>query len=122
MKTDDDLVRLDLPDVLGTGLPAAQGSPDRRALFGDGAVAGAIMLDQLGVLPQSVQFLAEIVRAGGAGYACGLAEPLPDPVASQTVSIWLRAGADAGADDEVLARWLDAVAALLDLRRRTRLG
>jgi len=118
--TDDELVLLNLPDLLKRGLADVQGGPDRRKLFGDGAVGAAVRLDRLGVLPRSLTFLAEIARAAGAGYAAGLAEPLPTSEAAEVVSPWLRAAVEVSDDGTVLATWLDAVAALIELRRRTR--
>jgi hypothetical protein len=99
------------------------GSPqDRRELFADGAVAAAERADELGVLPQSLAYLAEVVRAGGAGFAADLPEPLPGRGAALAVE-WLRAVPavpGSTAPDDLAARWLDAVAAVLDFRRRTR--
>lgn len=118
--TDDELVLLDLPDLLKRGLADVQGGPDRRRLFGDGAVGSAVRLDRLGVQPRSLTFLAEIARAGGASYAAGLTEPLPTPEATEVVSPWLQAAAEVSDDGTVLASWLDAVATLIELRRRTR--
>ena len=118
--TDEELARLDLPDLLRRGLVDVAAGPARRALFGDGAVSAAITLDRFDVLPRSLTFLAAIVRAGGVGYAAELAEPLPAPVAAEAVRGWLRVAADAPTDDAAVARWLDAVAVVIDLRRRSR--
>jgi len=96
------------------------GGSDRRKLFGDGAVGAAVRLDRLDVLPRSLTFLAEVALAGGAGYAAGPAEPLPTSEAAEVVSPWLRAAVEVSDDGTVLATWLDAVAALIELRRRTR--
>lgn len=120
VRTDDDLVLLDVPDLLRRGLSDVQAGPDRRELFGDGAVGAAVTLDRLGVLPRSLTFLAEVARAGGASYAAGLAEPLPDPPAAEVAASWLQAAADTSEDGTLLASWLDAVAALIELRQRTR--
>jgi hypothetical protein len=114
-KTDDELAALDVPTLLRAGLDTGAG---RTELFGDGAVAAAIRLDQAGVLPRSVTFLAEIVRSGGPRYAAELPEPLPRPAQTSVVRPWLSAAA--GADGEELARWLEAVAAVLALRANAR--
>lgn len=69
--------------------------PHRTALFGDGAVGAAVLLDRIGIQPRAVAFLAMVVRRGGSA-----------------------ATAVGGVDgDEEAARWLEAVAELLSLRR-----
>lgn len=120
MHTDDELVLLDLPGLLRRGLADVQGGPDRRRLFGDGAVGAAVTLDRLEVMPRSLTFLAEIARAGGATYAAGLAEPLPDPRAAAVVAPWLQSATEVSDDGTVLATWLAAIAAVIELRRRSR--
>lgn len=120
-KTDAELATLDLDQLLRAGL----GEPDsgRTALFGDGAVAGAIHLDRVGAIPRSITFLAEIVRGGGARYAAELREPLPVPAQAEVIRPWLETAAASVADtdgDERMARWLEAVAAVLALRAGTR--
>jgi hypothetical protein len=114
-KTDDELAALDVPTLLRAGLGAGDG---RTELFGDGAVAAAIRLDGVGVLPRSVTFLAEIVRSGGTRYAAELPEPLPQPAQTSVIRPWLDAAS--GSDGEEMARWLEAVAAVLALRAGTR--
>ncbi|MFJ9518116.1 hypothetical protein ACIRPK_07585 [Kitasatospora sp. NPDC101801] len=119
-RTDDDLAELDIPALLRYGLSA--GGARRAALFGEGAVAAAVAVDRLHVVPRSLGYLAEVVRAGGTRYAADLAEPLPGPEPTRLVQEWLDTAATVTAgvdDDEVLARWLDAVAELLAMRRRT---
>ncbi|MBL1107439.1 hypothetical protein JK361_23005 [Streptomyces sp. 5-8] len=94
----------------------------RTALFGDGAVAGAVTLDRLGVLPRSLVFVAEIVRAGGLAYAAELPEPLPDPEPAAVLRDWLTEAARTATSPEaeaLAARWLKAVAELIALRRTT---
>jgi hypothetical protein len=117
-RTDAELAGLDVAALLRAGL----GGPSAdTALFGDGAVAGAIHLDRVDVLPRSVSFLAEIVRSGGTRYAAELPEPLPVRAQTDVVRPWLEAAASVpGADDERVARWLEAVAAVLALRASTR--
>ncbi|WP_035849356.1 hypothetical protein [Kitasatospora azatica] len=117
-KTDAELAELDVPVLLRFGLGAD--GPHRRALFGEGAVAAALLADRQEVQPRSLTFLAEVVRAGGVRYATGLPEPLPTPAATALARQWLDAAAMVTTDptgDALAARWLDAVAAILELRR-----
>ncbi|MFB7126817.1 hypothetical protein [Kitasatospora sp. NPDC056273] len=84
----------------------------------DGAVAAAITVDRLGTLPRALTFLGETVRAGGTRFAAALPEPLPGPAATVARG-WLEAAAMVVQDptgDQLVARWLDAVAAVLALR------
>ncbi|MFJ8820393.1 hypothetical protein ACIREE_01265 [Streptomyces sp. NPDC102467] len=123
-RTDDQLLAAtDVESLLRYGLNPETRDAFRPALSGDGAIAAAITLDRLGVLPRSVAYLAKIVRAGGVRYAAELAEPLPDPAAADVLRGWLETAAQvAGADAEgetLTARWLDAVAEIIGLRRET---
>ncbi|MFI9162937.1 hypothetical protein [Kitasatospora aureofaciens] len=114
--SDARLAELDVEVLLRFGLPAAE--PHRSTLFGDGAVAAAITVDRLGVMPRAVVFLGEVVRSGGTRFAAGLPEPLPGPAAAVARG-WLEAAAMVVEDatgDLLVARWLDAVAAVLALR------
>ncbi|RAJ70066.1 hypothetical protein K378_01227 [Streptomyces sp. Amel2xB2] len=120
-RTDEELARSDLPAMLRYGLSFA--GPHRTALFGDGAVGAAVLLDRRGVPPRAVAFLAKVVRSGGVRYAAGLPEPVPGAQAAATVRSWLESAADVanGLDgDETTARWLEAVAEVLGLRRTHR--
>ncbi|MPZ81945.1 MAG: hypothetical protein GEV28_16750 [Actinophytocola sp.] len=124
-KTDAQLAELDVDMMLRAGLGGTEAGADadRTALFGDGAVAGAILLDRVDVIPRSVGFLAEIVRRGGASYAAGLPEPLPTAEQTAVIRPWLAAATETAttADrDESVARWLEAVAAVLALRAGAR--
>jgi hypothetical protein len=117
-RTEQELVRTDLPALLRYGI--AMAGAQRRALFGDGAVAAAVILDQLQVQPRAVAFVAQIVRRGGTRYAAGLEEPFPGEAAARTAKEWLAAAATVAGgtdDDETLARWFEAVAEILALRR-----
>ncbi|MBO1332124.1 hypothetical protein [Streptomyces sp. VRA16 Mangrove soil] len=121
-RTDDELARLDISALLSDGLTAEAG-PRRTALFGDGAVAAAVVLDRLGTEPRSVAFLADTVRAGGLAHATQLPEPLPRPEAAGLVREWLRTGSDLDGGvpvDDTAATWLRAVATLIELKQRTR--
>ncbi|NUQ97074.1 MAG: hypothetical protein HOY79_11085 [Streptomyces sp.] len=117
-RTDDELAQSDIPAMLRYGLSFA--GPHRTALFGDGAVGAAVLLDRLGIQPRAVAFLAKVVRSGGIRYAAELQEPVPGEEAVAMVRAWLESAATAadGIDgDEEAARWLEAVAELLSLRR-----
>ncbi|MFF0159947.1 hypothetical protein ACFYRY_20790 [Streptomyces sp. NPDC005263] len=121
-RTDDELAALDVPVLLRYGLTAEAG-PRRTALFGDGAAAAAVTLDRLHTQPRSVAFLAEVVRAGGVAYAAELPEPLPRPEAARVVRDWLEAAtqlAGGAPADEAMARWLGAVATIIELKHLTR--
>ncbi|MFJ9844999.1 hypothetical protein ACIRYZ_32060 [Kitasatospora sp. NPDC101155] len=114
--SDDRLAEMDIEVLLRLGLPAD--GVVRSVLFGDGAVAAAITADRLGVLPRAVVFLGEVVRSGGTVFAAELPEPLPGPAAAPARG-WLAAAATVVRDpagDRLVARWLDAVAAVLALR------
>jgi hypothetical protein len=107
--TDDQLLHVDVPAAIAAG-----------RLSGDPLVAAAIQADRLDVLPRSLSFLAEVVRRGGLGFAADLPEPMPTPEQSTLAASWLAAGA--GGDEIRVARWLDAVAVVLEARRVTRLS
>ncbi|MFJ4364502.1 hypothetical protein [Streptomyces chartreusis] len=116
-RTDDELARSDIPAMLRYGLSFT--GPHRTALFGDGAVGAAVLLDRLGIRPRAVAFLAQVVRSGGVRYAAELREPVPGEEAVSMVRAWLESAATAvdGVDgDEDAARWLETVAELLGLR------
>ncbi|WP_244215541.1 hypothetical protein [Kitasatospora purpeofusca] len=115
-RSDSRLAELDIEILLRFGLPNP--GPHRSTLFGDGAVAAAITVDRLGVVPRALTFLGEVVRAGGTRFAAALPEPLPGPAAAAARG-WLEAAStvvQGPQGDQLVARWLDAVAALLALR------
>ncbi|MEU9048424.1 MULTISPECIES: hypothetical protein [unclassified Kitasatospora] len=115
-QSDSQLAELDIEILLRFGLPNP--GPHRSTLFGDGVVAAAITLDRLGVMPRALVFLGEVVRSGGTRFAAGLPEPLPGP-AADVARGWLTAAAMVVQDptgDQLVARWLEAVAAVLALR------
>jgi hypothetical protein len=104
--------------MLRSGL-GRQGSDERRTLFADGAVGAAVILDNQRVIPRSLAYLAELIRAGGTRRAAALAEPLPEPEQTQTIRPWLSAAAETVStvdDDEDVALWLEAVASIVALR------
>jgi len=115
-RTDAQLAELDVPGLLRDGLGTH--GPGHRELFGDGSVAAAIAADERGVRPRSIRFLAEVVRRGGVAYAAALPEPLPRPDQSELAQEWLAAARDLPEVGDDFARWLDAVAVVLELRQR----
>ncbi|MEU5978784.1 hypothetical protein [Streptomyces sp. NPDC047315] len=118
--TDAELAELDFPVLLRHGLAAGE---LRTALYGDGAVGAAVVLDRLGTQPRSVAFLAETVRAVGLAAAVELPAPLPRPEAAAEVREWLAAAASVsgGVDaDDAAARWLKAVATIIELKQLAR--
>ncbi|SOD85827.1 hypothetical protein [Streptomyces sp. Ag109_G2-15] len=120
-RTDDEiLATVDVAVLLRYGLTQ---DAFRTVLFGDGAIAAAVTLDRLGVVPRSVAYVAEIVRAGGLSYAAELPEPLPSREASELLRDWLETAAqlaDTPEGEARTARWLDTVAEILGLRRDAR--
>ncbi|GAB2778764.1 hypothetical protein [Streptomyces daliensis] len=117
--TDEELRALDVPMTLRYGLTL--GGAHRTALFGDGAVAAALQAEELGVLPRALSFLGEVVRRDGLRPAAELPEPLPGEAAGPArewlgtaVSVLEEGDLDG---EESVARWLEAAAALLELRR-----
>lgn len=122
-KTDDELAALDITVLLRFGLPT-EGAM-RTSLFGDGAIGAAVTLDRLGVVPRAVAFLARIVRSGGLSYAADLEAPFPVEEASRTVREWLAAAQTVArdvTDEDTVARWLEAVAAIMAMRWDNRHG
>lgn len=101
IRTDADTIQDDVVALLNAGR------------FADALVPAALQAERLGVRPASLTFLAETVRRGGAAWAAGLPEPLPDQNQTHLVRPWLLA-----ADSDLrLARWLDGVAVVIDARR-----
>jgi hypothetical protein len=114
--TDEQLAVIDVPAIIEDGLRSRDGG---RQWLAEGAVAAAIQANRLHVLPRSLTFLAEIVRRGGLAYAAELPQPLPAPEQAAMVKGWLSAAVTR--DDAMVARWLDAVAMILDARQKVRL-
>lgn len=113
---DAELAELDVAALLRDGLP------DDPRVFADAAIAAAIELDRLGIPPRSLTFLAEIVRRGGVDYAAALPEPLPTPESAELAKAWFHAATEVRWRDNfeggnVVARWLDAIALLVNARR-----
>ncbi|MFI9723811.1 hypothetical protein ACIHFE_29835 [Streptomyces sp. NPDC052396] len=118
--TDAELIALDVPLMIRYGLRL--GAVHRTALFGDGAVAAALMAEREQVLPRSLSYLGEVVRRAGLRAASGLPEPLPGIEAAAIAREWLVTAASVAKgidDDETMARWLEAVAIVLALRARS---
>ncbi|MFI9255606.1 hypothetical protein [Streptomyces sp. NPDC053069] len=122
-RTDDEvLAATDVALLLRYGLTQ---EAFRTALFGDGAIAAAVTLDRLGVLPRSLVFVAAIVRSGGLAYAAALPEPLPSAEPAGLLREWLTGAAQTATTpqaEERSARWLEAVAEIIALRRTARRG
>src|SRR6478609_10126234 len=119
-RTDAELADLDVPALLRFGLPRE--GPHRRALFADGAVAAALLAERCEVPGYAVAYLAEVVRAAGLRVAAELPEPLVGPGAARLAGDWLHAArsvpdADGLAVGALVADWLGAVAAVLEVRR-----
>jgi hypothetical protein len=120
MTTDAELAELDIPALLRAGLTDES---QHQAMFGEGAVGAAVVLDRLHVIPRSLTYLASVVRAGGTTAAAGLAEPLPEADQSEAVRPWLSSAAAVASTvdgDEDVARWLEAVATIVSARLTAR--
>jgi hypothetical protein len=114
--TDAELLSLDVPALLAVAFRAG------TRIDGTVTVAAALAAARVGTEPRSLTFLAEIVRRGGVGYAAQLAEPLPTPAQCALAVSWLAAAGSGTGDavrDEAVARWLDNVATVLGVRRRS---
>jgi hypothetical protein len=113
-RTEQDLAVADIPAVL-----ADIGAGQRAS--SEGAVAAAIALAGVGAFPRSLTFLAAVIRSGGLAYTLGVPELMPAPEQAAMVRTWLEAaGTDTpqpAARDDAVARWLDAVAVTLLVRR-----
>jgi hypothetical protein len=117
-KSEAEIAQLDITAMVRDGL-ADPGGAAHRALFGAGAVGAAIVLDRLQVIPRSLTYLAEVVRAGGTRYGAELPEPLPEPAQTEAIRPWLTQAAKVATtvdDDEDVAQWLAAVAAIIAVR------
>ena len=115
-QTDAELARIDVHEALHDGLGTTGAA--HRNLFGDAAIAAAIAADLLDVNPRSLTFLAGIVRRGGIPFATDLDESLQTPEQAALAHGWLSAVRDLPTVDEMCARWLEAVATVLDVRQR----
>ncbi|GAA3904069.1 hypothetical protein [Actinoplanes auranticolor] len=110
LRTDDELLTVDVAEVVADALRTAD--PARQLLI-SAATPAAVQAVRAGVQPASLRFLAEVVRRGGIAFAAGLPEPMPTPEQTGVVGPWLVV---AHGDDQVFARWLDAVAAIIEAR------
>jgi hypothetical protein len=57
------------------------------------------------------------VRRGGVAYAAGIADALPTPAQAALAHSWLDTAGDLPEVDEAFARWLEAVATILEARQ-----
>lgn len=126
-RADAQLRTLDVEDAIAAGLAvdsaadSATSGAARRVMFGDVAVAASLHAEALGVGPHPLNHLARYVRAAGRAAALALPEPLIGERPTALARSWLTAaGTDGGtAADDLFAQWLDSVAALIALRRRS---
>ena len=121
IRPDSELRDLNVNAVIAAGMAADESA--RRTLFTAGAIAASLRLEELGIGPYPVRFLARYVRAAGRAEALALPEPLVGAEAVVLARQWLTAAStvDAGlAGDRAFAQWLDMVAALIAIRRRAR--
>ncbi|MBO0869546.1 MAG: hypothetical protein J2P15_13370 [Micromonosporaceae bacterium] len=125
-RPDSELLDLDIPAAIAAGI--AGGKVQHRSMFTDAAIAASLRLEEHGVGPYPVLFLAGYVRSAGRVAALALPQPLVGSEPAELARRWLAAscpadGAPAGDDidaDIMFARWLEMVAALLSLRRSAR--
>jgi hypothetical protein len=115
--TDDQLVAVDVVTLLREGLRSPEAA---RHIVAGCAVPAAIQAERAGVRPRSLSYLAELMRRGGARLVARLPEPLPTAEQSAIVQPWLAVAAAETEADEPFARWLDAVAAIIDARATAR--
>jgi hypothetical protein len=121
IRPDGELRDLNVNAVIAAGMAADESA--RRTLFTAGAITASLRLEELGVGPHPVRFLARYVRAAGRAEALALPEPLVGAEAVVLARQWLTAAStvDTGvAGDRAFAQWLDMVAALIAIRRRAR--
>jgi hypothetical protein len=121
MLRDKDLLGLDVKTAITQGL-LVDGSP-RKMMFTDAAIAASWQAERIGVGPYPLRYLARYVRTAGRSSAVNLPEPLIGVEATGLARGWLSAASAAGdeiAYDELFARWLEMVATLITLRRKTR--
>jgi hypothetical protein len=119
MRRDEELRDLDVDAAITMGM-ALPGTA-RAAMYTEVAIAASWQLQDLGVGPYPVSFLAGCVRSMGLEGALELPEPLIGHQPTALVRRWLSAAGGPSrniARDELFARWLDMVAALLHSRRQ----
>lgn len=110
-------------DGRSTAAGVAQDGAARRQLFTAAAIAAALRLEPYGTGPYPLRFLARYVRAAGRSAALALPEPLVGEHPAIFARQWLSAAStvdDGLAGDQAFAQWLDMVAAIIAIRRRTR--
>ncbi len=119
-RPDSALRDIDVEAALVSGLD--EPGDQRSNLFSDAAIAAALRLAEHGIGPYPVGFLADCVRSMGLAAVLELPEPLIGAEPTEIVRSWMHAAADGhDADvrrDDLFARWLAAVAAVLAIRRR----
>jgi hypothetical protein len=118
MRRDEELRGLDVDAAITMGM-ALPGTA-RAAMFAEVAIAASWQLQDLGVGPYPVSFLASCVRSMGLEGALELPEPLIGHQPTALVREWMSAAAGLSrniARDDLFARWLEMVAALLHSRK-----
>ena len=117
-RPDADLTDLDVEAEITRGMSWTGAARD--LLFREAAIAASWKAQELGVGPYPLTFLARYVRTAGIRQALELPEPLIGAERAELVRGWLAAAittAATPAADDLFAQWLDAVAALLAVRR-----
>jgi hypothetical protein len=117
-RPDVDLLGLDVEAAIARGMSWT--GVARAVLFREVAIAASWQAQRLDVGPYPLTFLARYVRAAGIRGALDLPEPLIGAERVELVRGWLSAAITAEpapADDDLFAQWLDAVAAVLAVRR-----
>jgi hypothetical protein len=123
VRFDSELRDLDIPAVITAGI--AGGPAQRREMFTDAAIAAARQLEDQGIGPYPVRFLAGYVRSAGRAAAQALPQPLIGEIPARLARRWAAASRPPGDEtagdavdrDDAFAQWLTMVAAMLDLRR-----
>jgi len=119
MRRDEELRGLDVDAAITMGM-VLPGSA-RAAMFAEVAIVVSWQVQDLGVGPYPIRFLAGCVRSLGLQGALELPEPLIGHEPTALVRGWLSAAAGPNRDivrDDLFARWLEMVAALLHSRRQ----
>jgi hypothetical protein len=117
-RPDTDLRDLDVEAAIARGL--VLDGPARKAMFTEAAIAASWHAQDLGVGPYPLAFLARCIRSMGIPAALELPEPLIGAQPTALARDWMAAAAGTGPDlarDELFARWLETIAALIATRR-----
>lgn len=122
IRRDEELCGIDVEAAIAAGM--AEHDEARSALFGAAAVAAALHAEALEVGPYPLEFLAGCVRALGLDGSLELREPLIGERPTELVRGWMSAARPPRSPDalrdQLLAKWLEAVAVVLAARRNVR--